>query len=431
MPIVQPTARESVLESARPLEAGRAIQLVVLTFVLTVAIYAKSAISPLQETMRLALHLSDNQIALLQGPALAWPTLLIAIPLGLMVDRQSRLRILLVLMVLITVGSLLTAQSSGFALLVLARGLVGLATFAISPAVLSLLADMYPPEQRGRAGMVTTVGSFVGVAAVFAVGGQLAATAAPGLQGWQSAMFWLTVPVLCLTLLLLTVLREPSRTGFVVQNASTRESLLEFWRYRSLIFPPLIGVAFAEVALGGVMIWAAPSFSRGFELTADRVGAIMALALPLGGIIGTIAGGLLADFCQRRGGPRRTLAVVAALALVSVPPAFFSLAPSVTLASVLLVVLAASLTTVVCMGVTLFTVVIPNELRGLCTGLLMGFGASIAFGVAPVLISVLSGALGGEASIGLALAIVCTAGCLICAAMCLMARRRTPSSVPR
>jgi MFS family permease len=431
MPIVQPTARESLLESVPLLEAGRTMQLVVLTFILTVAIYAKSAISPLQETMRLALHLSDNQIALLQGPALAWPTMLIAIPLGLMVDRRSRVRILLVLVVLITIGSILTAHAANFALLLAARGLVGLATFAISPAVLSLLADMYPPEQRGRAGMVTTIGSFIGVAAVFAIGGQLAATAAPGPQGWQSAMFWLTVPLLCLTVLLLPSLREPPRTGQVIENSSTRESLREFWKFRALILPPLVGVAFAEVALGGVMIWAAPSFSRSFDLAADRVGAIMAFALPLGGIIGTIAGGVLADVCQRRGGPRRTLAVVAILALASAPPAFFSLAPTVTLASILLVVLTAALTTVVCMGVTLFTVVIPNELRGLCTGLLMGFGASIAFGVAPLLVSLLSGALGGEANIGLSLAIVCTGGCVICTSMCLTARSRAPSSVPQ
>jgi predicted MFS family arabinose efflux permease len=401
-------------------------QLGVLTLALTVAVYAKTAIAPLQETMRTALGLTDNQLALLQGPALAWPSLLVAIPLGLLVDRYSRVRIVFVLAVLMAVGSLLTALASNFTELFVARGVVGLAAFAISPPALSLISDLYPPHQRGRAFMVTTMGAFGGVAAVFAVGGSLAASATSDPQGWQWAMLWLTGPLWCVALASMFLLREPMRTGRVNDTRSTHGSLLEFWGYRTLILPPLIGVVCVEVALGGVTIWAAPSLARRFALATDRVGAIMAVVLPLGGIVGTFVGGFLADVCQRTGGPRRTVTALGVLAAISVPLAFFSEASGVAAASVLLVLLTATLTTAICMGLTLFTVVVPNELRGLCIGVLMGIGTSIAFGVAPVLVAMLSGALGGPPTIGLSLGVVCATASVICAVACVMGRGNVP-----
>lgn len=406
-------------------------QLAVLTCVLTAMVYSKTAIAPLQEAMRGALGLTDNQLALLQGPALAWPSLLVAVPLGLLVDRYSRVRIVVVLAVLAAMGSVLTALATNFTELFVARGLVGLAAFAVSPPALSLISDLYPPEQRGRAGMVTTVASFGGVAAVFAIGGSLALTADSGPQGWQWAMLWLIGPLWCATLIVTFLLREPVRTGRRMDKPSTRGSLLEFWGYRALIVPPLIAVVCAEVALGGVMIWAAPSLARGFALAMDHVGAIMAVALPVGGIVGTFAGGFLADFCQRTGGPRRTVTALGAAAVLSVPLAFFSWAPSATAASVVLALLTGTLTTAVCVGITYFTVVVPNELRGLSIGVAMAVGTSVAFGLAPLLVSWLSGALGGPSTIGLSLGLVCAASSVTCALACVMGRGSALRTVPQ
>src|SRR5262245_111135 len=111
--------------------AGRSLQLVLLTATLTAAVYAKVALGPLQETMRHALSLSDNQIALLQGPALAIPMVVVAVPLGLLIDRHSRVRVLFALAVMLLAGSVLTAVASGFTALLVARGLTGLAVFGM------------------------------------------------------------------------------------------------------------------------------------------------------------------------------------------------------------------------------------------------------------------------------------------------------------
>src|SRR5688572_15441195 len=116
------TAEEAAATPAeyrpQPLNAARELQLLLLTLGLTAAVYAKAALGPLQETLRIALSLSDHQIALLQGPALALPITLVSVPLGLAVDRYSRVHLILGGVLLLLVGSLLTAFASSFAMLV-------------------------------------------------------------------------------------------------------------------------------------------------------------------------------------------------------------------------------------------------------------------------------------------------------------------------
>jgi hypothetical protein len=56
---------------------------------------------------------------------------------------------------------------------------------------------------------------------------------------------------------------------------------------------------------------------------------------------------------------------------------------------------------------TLFTVVIPNELRGLSMTLVSATGAFFGMGAAPVAVSFLSSGSGGHAALGEALLATC------------------------
>jgi MFS family permease len=98
-------------------------------------------VSPLQETLRISLALSDNQMALLQGPALALPLALASIPLGMLIDRRSRVRLLLIFAMGTVAAGLLTTMASGLVMLVCARVLMGLTAAATSITVYSTLAD--------------------------------------------------------------------------------------------------------------------------------------------------------------------------------------------------------------------------------------------------------------------------------------------------
>src|SRR4051794_2614998 len=140
-------AEQLIVSDPRPSQLKRRIQMVLLTAIVTAASYAGNSLSPLQESVRAALALTDNQMALLQGPALALPMVLAAIPLGLLIDRYSRVRLLVILPSLEAIGSLCTAYPPGFAGLFAARCVIGLAAFAVNPAACPLIAVLSPPAQ--------------------------------------------------------------------------------------------------------------------------------------------------------------------------------------------------------------------------------------------------------------------------------------------
>jgi MFS family permease len=404
----------------------RGSQLLLLAVALSAANYARTALGPLQERVRLALALSDNQIALLQGPAMALPLVIAALPLGLLIDRSSRARLIFIFAFLSLLGSVATALASNFAMLFAARCLVGLAASATSVAVLSLLSDLYAPAQRGRATMAVAVGEVAGASAAFALGGALLALFVTTLNGWQSAMFWLSVP-LALVMFLMVAMREPPRRGVAIQRPSARQACVELWRYRAVVTPLVTAKIMAVTAYGAVVIWTAPTLSRNFGLSPDRIGAIMATSLLVSGILGPIAGGIVADLCQRSGGPRRTMIALCILAVLSVPTGCFPLMPGVLSMSALLILFMTIINMIGVTEMTLTTVVIPNELRGLSLSVLVATGLVFGVGLAPLTVSLLSGVIGGPAMIGTALALICVLAGIVGAAIFAFGRRYIPS----
>jgi predicted MFS family arabinose efflux permease len=355
--------------------------------------------------MQVSLELSDNQVALLQGAALALPQIVAAVPLGLLADRRSRVRVLFVVAILNIVGTLLTAISSDFSLLLLSRAIIGFAVAATSPAALSLIADLYPPAQRGRATMVVHIGGVGGLSAAFALGGTLLVAVGPQLNGWRWAMVGMTVPLVLVALGLLA-LREPSRAGVSAENPSAFEAINKLWGHRGVIAPLMSGWILVQVGDIAALVWAAPTISRNFNLSPDRVGEIMATLLLVSGILGPIAGGVMADLAQRTGGPRRTLAVLATLALMTLPASLFPLSPGVAISCVLLLVFVTIGLAIGTMTMALSIVVIPNALRGVCVSLYIAAGGLFGIGFAPIAVSLLSSVTGGHEAIGKALAIV-------------------------
>jgi MFS family permease len=386
--------------------ASRRRQLALLALALAAANFARTAMSPLQEQMGSALSLTDSQIAMLQGPALALPLILASVPLGFLMDRYSRARLVAGFAVSAFVGSALTALATNFLLLFAARSVVGVAACAVSIGVLSLVADHYAPAERGRANMVVATAEVGGASAAFAVGGVMLGLLGGAGQQWPRTMLWTSVPLAIVAVLILA-LRDTRRTGSGRESSTLGQSLGRLWRYRATIAPLIAAKILVVTAYGAVVIWASPALSRRFAEPAERVGALMATVLLIAGLLGPVAGGYLADFSQRRGGPPRTLQVLSALAIVSVPAGCFAMAPSMAIASASLIVFMILVSMIGVMEMTLTTVVIPNELRGLCLSVMVTVSLVFGIGLAPLVVSMLSSALGGPTTLALALTLVC------------------------
>ena len=385
--------------------------ILVLALAVTAGATMRTVFSPLQEAVKASMGLSDVQISLIQGLAMAAPMALIALPLGWLTDRTNRMRILLVLSILWTAGMALTAFAQDFTVLFLARMLAGTAGNFVVPVAISVAADLCMPERRGRSLLLLSLGNVTGAALAFAIGGALLGAAVEqhtpallGLEPWRETSLWFAIASAILILPLL-ILREPARHEVEQVNAPIRAIASALWRRRGFLVPLFIGQVGVVMADMAATVWAAPVLERDYGLTPAEFGGWMGGGLLLAGLVGSVIGGFSADWGQklaRRGGIL-TGAVIAAV--LAIPASLYPIMPSTALFGVAFTLLMVAGTVAGLITATAIAVLIPNEERGLCLGAFMILGALIGIGIAPLVVTLTSQAMGGESQLAMSLAV--------------------------
>lgn len=250
----------------------------------------------------------------------------------------------------------------------------------------------------------------VGAATAFAVGGALlgyfqnASPLMPGLAPWRSVHLAFGVVSFGLTILLLT-LHEPARHEVGETSASVGAALRALWQRRGLLAPLLLGQVTVVMADAAAGIWASPVLERHYDLTPQQFGGWMGL-VPLGsGLIGAVLGGLSADFGHKSTIKGGILIGAVIAATLSIPGAFFPLMPDATgFAWMLLLLLTCGAVTGLVTAAAI-SVLVPNEIRGVCLGAFIVIAAIIGFGVAPTMVTLISDAVGGADALRWGLAI--------------------------
>lgn len=427
-------------ESALSSQGGASIlrstvPLLILASAMTAGFAVMNSFGMIQESAKANLGLSDAVLSLIQGPSIAIQVILLSIPIGIMVDRYNRVRLLFILGVVWTAGTALTAAAGDPWLLFAGRMLASIGGTGGLTAALSLGADLCPPTKRGRALLIVMLGKCVGQAAAFGLTGWLfgrflhgtALGLFAGVAPWRSAHYVLAI-ISFLLILPLPFLREPARheVGSDAQVAF-RVSARELWSLRSFLAPLFIGLTSVVMADAAAAIWASPALSRGYRLAPEQFSGWIGAVIFAMGVGGAIIGGFAADWGQRteRQGGILLGAVIAAG--VGIPAALFPVAPDVPIFGIALGALLLCGTVAALVSSVAVTVLIPNELRGLCIGVAVTMSTVMGFGVAPVVVVGVSRLLGGEAHLGQALAIVGTVGSVVSLAAYLVAMRAAPS----
>jgi MFS family permease len=386
------------------------------------------------ESAKAEMGLSDVALGTVQGVAAALPLVLFSIPIGIWVDRGDRVRLLIIMAITWTLGTALTAAAPNVPSLFVGRMLTGIGTTGALTAVLSLAADMCLPHQRGRAMLISTLGKQLGIAAGFALAGALLGlfgkVDAPHWFGdiapWRSSQWVLAIASAILTLPLF-MLREPERHEVEDSpNAPFRVVMGELWERRSFLLPLFVGQTSVVMADAAAGIWASPVLERSYGLKPDEFGSWLGAIIFVTGILGAIIGGLAADWGKKSGKRGALLYGAVAAAVVGVPAALFPIMPGVTGFGVMIFMLILAGTVTGLITSVALTVLLPNELRGLSIGAFISIAGLIGFGIAPTLVTVISGLLGGEASLGKALAIVGVAVGLVSVLGFILAVRHAP-----
>jgi predicted MFS family arabinose efflux permease len=271
---------------------GAQIKLILLLMLVNMSNYLdRGIISILQEPMKNDLHLQDWQLGMISGPAFALLYSVAGIPIARIADRANRITILTVAL---TIWSGLTAvcgTATSFLHLVLARVGVGAAEGACTPTSHSLIADAFPPRQRGMALSVLTTS--IPVAQLFAplIGGVVAMT-----LGWRMAFVLVGLPGLILAAVLFLTVKEPRLSA-----PAAPERVSTFWGDIRILFAKrsfvwlFIASVFMGMSITTTNAFTASYFLRQYDLSIAEVGALMAAGLGVAGLTGTFLGGWIAD----------------------------------------------------------------------------------------------------------------------------------------
>jgi MFS family permease len=371
-----------------------------------------SAVAPL---VQVEFGLSDFAVGIL-GSAFTLVYAIGVVPFGLWADRGARRTVIGTGVTIWSLATLLTGLTTNFLQLFVTRAILGIGEASYYPAGTSLLGDLFPREQRARAMSIWSSGTAVGIALGFAGGGLLAAH-----FGWRMAFFCTAGPGLVFALLAFRM-REPLRGAAEAggprveqTHEATLRTMARLLRIKSLRYT-IFSQTVLFFVIGADAYWLPTLLNRRFGMSVGEAGTISGAVIVLGGLIGTVLGGVLADW-RRRQSARADLEVGAFGFLVAAVMVGISLVAPIAwfIPAMLLAVISLYLYTGPFTAITQ-NVVVPS-LRGsaVTVSLLIAhlFGDSYATAV----VGLLSDALG---SLQLALLIVSPTLLLVAAGLAMM-----------
>ncbi len=256
----------------------------------------------LLEPIKAEFLLTDTQLALLGGLAFALFYGVLGLPVAWLADRFDRR-----LIIAFSVGlwSLMTAAcgfAGSFLTLFLARMGVGVGEAGAYPPSISLLADYFPPRQRGRVYAILASAIPAGVFVGFVIGGIVSQY-----WGWRAAMQVVGLPGVLLGIVVFFTLREPVRGSLDARPHSDAQappffecvqSLWQIPAYRHVV----LGACLFTLGAYGSGVWLPSFFIRHHGFSMADIGLWMAFIYGGGGLCGSLAGGWLAERPGRRRG---------------------------------------------------------------------------------------------------------------------------------
>jgi MFS family permease len=289
--------------------APRAWCAVVLLLLLYVLSFVdRQVINLMVAPIRAEFAIGDFGASLLMGFGFAVFYTFFGIPIARLADTRSRRAIVAAGL---AVWSAMTA-ACGFARtytqLILARMGVGVGEAALSPSAYSSIADAFPPQRRGAAMGVYSMGSYLGSGLAFLLGGYLIGFVGEDrlheiplvgtVHSWQLVFLLVGLPGLLLLPLLATI-PEPFRRGGRGLRGSGAVSSREAWRYlrenKAAFLCHNLGFALLAFSGYGSGAWTPTFLQRNHGMSAAESGIALGWIMTLAGTLGIVFGGWLAD----------------------------------------------------------------------------------------------------------------------------------------
>jgi MFS family permease len=242
----------------------------------------------------------------------------VGVPFGRLADYWKRTRIL---SIGVTVWSLLTVASGlawNYWSLFVTRLGVGMGEATCAPAANSVIGDLFPAHQRGRALSIFMLGLPIGLFLSYWLSGWIAHA-----YGWRAAFYFPCLPGLLFAALSLTIAEPERGAADLGPRANRRREGSPYWLILSM--PTMLWIIVSG-ALHNFNMYASGSFLTAFlmryhGLSLKEASFSSSVVLGAVGIIGLLAGGWTADRIGKSRPEGRLW--VAAVALLAAAPCVY------------------------------------------------------------------------------------------------------------
>ncbi len=243
------------------------------------------------------------------------------LPLGIWADHAKRKNVVAICVAIWSVATAFTALASNFITLFLSRMVLGIGEAGYFPAGTALMSDYFSRAKRSRVMSWWSVGQLVGILVGFVIGGVVAGLF---VGSWRLAFVFTGIPGLILAFLAWK-LREPRRNeadeeevalypynlGNVAEIEEPHQAMQvtpnvlsqlgALLRIKTLVVLIIMQV-FAFFVLGVNVVYL-PTFLQQkdiFGLSSGQAGLFSGVVIVLAGLAGTVVGGYMADWLNRR-----------------------------------------------------------------------------------------------------------------------------------
>ena len=360
--------------------------LFILVLVFTSSHVDRQIMGILGQPIKESLQISDTQLGLLTGIMFAVFYATLGMPMAMWADRRNRRNLISFSVFLWSGMTALCGAASSFTQLLLLRIGVGVGEAGSNPPSHSIIADLYPKEQRATAMAIFGTGINWGILIGFLVGGWINEW-----YGWRTAFVVVGLPGIFLALLVRFTLKDPPR-GYAEAKGKELPKVKPppFWSVvKFMLHNPVlrnIVAAGSLIAFTGYasVIWIPIYLVRIHGMGTGEVGTYLALFIGVGGAIGIYLGGRLADFLAARHGEQWLPWLVAIASLLGLPFLYVCFTAATQTGALWAYALPAALGTVyVAPGFALIQNQTPTEMRSVAAAINLFISNIIGLGLGP------------------------------------------------
>lgn len=348
----------------------------------------------LGEPIKQSLMISDTQLGLLTGIMFAVFYATLGMPMAMWADRNNRRNLITFSVFTWSFMTAVCGMAQNFWQLALARIGVGVGEAGSNPPSHSMIADLYPPEERTTAMAIFGTGINWGILLGFLIGGWVAEW-----YGWRVVFFVVGIPGLLLAAIVQFTVKEPPR-GYSeqasrdVDEAESAPSFFSVARYMKgdpILRNVMAGGTLMAFSGYASVIWVPTYLQRVHGMGTGETGTYLAAMIGVGGALGIYLTGRVADQLAARFGPHWPAWVVGIVNIVSLPFLYLTFVASDSAGALLGYVIPAAMgTAYVACGFAIIQNQMPLAMRSVGASINLFILNMIGLGAGPAWVGIMS-----------------------------------------